>query len=477
MIRQTLDAAKKRMEKCVEDMQQNLATIRTGRASVSILDHIQANYYGTPTPLNQMASLSTPDPTMIVIQPWDPSTIPSIEKAILTSDLGLNPTNDGKVVRLPIPPLTQERRKQLAKSVGHIAEQHRVAVRQVRHDANDQLKTSTQGQRDFGGRGEGRTEEGAGPDQRVYCQSRCASEEEGGGDSRDLSRNSVPAGACDIAALNLCDAETRYAGDELSTGSALPRARRGCADCPIRGSPGGMFEFIKDAYHLLTDVQGIDPVGRHPAGLHHRICGDGAVCRFFSSRRFAAGHGGNFCRCGPPGSRLLAGLWSASARSPATRWVTGSGARRAQALYRREDSFFFRKQASGARARILREVRRQDDRAGAIRADCAHLRPPVAGAARMNYRRFVSYNVFGGILWVWSMVLIGYFLGSAIPDIDRHIHLVIVGRCLPVHSAGDHRMVPCGSDPSKARERRSAGCADRADRNAVRDRLEAPDRL
>ena len=140
MIRETIDAAKKGMEKCVDDMRQNLATIRTGRASVSILDHIQANYYGTPTPLNQMASLSAPDPTLIVIQPWDPSTISAIEKAILTSDLGLNPTNDGKVIRLPIPPLTQERRKQLAKSVGHIGEQHRVAVRQVRHDANDQLK-------------------------------------------------------------------------------------------------------------------------------------------------------------------------------------------------------------------------------------------------------------------------------------------------------------------------------------------------
>lgn len=142
MIRPILDATKKGMEKCVDDMRQSLATIRTGRASVSILDHVQANYYGTPTPLNQMASLSTPDPTLIVIQPWDTSTIPAIEKAILGSDLGLNPTNDGKVVRLPIPPLTQERRKQLAKSVGHIGEQHRVAVRQVRHESNDQLKSA-----------------------------------------------------------------------------------------------------------------------------------------------------------------------------------------------------------------------------------------------------------------------------------------------------------------------------------------------
>jgi ribosome recycling factor len=141
MIRPTLDAAKKGMEKCVDDMRQSLATIRTGRASISILDHIQANYYGTPTPLNQMASLSTPDPTLIVIQPWDTSTIVAIEKAIQISDLGLTPTNDGKVIRLPIPPLTQERRKQLAKSVAHIGEQHRVAVRQVRHEANDQLKS------------------------------------------------------------------------------------------------------------------------------------------------------------------------------------------------------------------------------------------------------------------------------------------------------------------------------------------------
>jgi ribosome recycling factor len=141
MTRQILEAARKRMEKCIEGMQHGLAAIRSGRASISILDHIQANYYDTLTPLNQMASLSTPDPTLIVIQPWDPSTISSIEKAILSSDLGLNPTNDGKVIRLPIPPLTEERRKQLAKTVSHMAEQHRVSVRQVRHEANNEYKT------------------------------------------------------------------------------------------------------------------------------------------------------------------------------------------------------------------------------------------------------------------------------------------------------------------------------------------------
>ncbi|MEJ2111646.1 MAG: ribosome recycling factor [Acidobacteriota bacterium] len=142
MIRNTLDTAKKGMEKCVNDMKQSLATIRTGRASIGILDNIQANYYGTPTPLNQMASLSTPEPSLILIQPWDTSTISAIEKAILTSDLGLTPTNDGKVVRLPIPPLTQERRQQLAKTVAQIGEQHKVAIRQVRHEANDSLKSS-----------------------------------------------------------------------------------------------------------------------------------------------------------------------------------------------------------------------------------------------------------------------------------------------------------------------------------------------
>jgi ribosome recycling factor len=142
MIRKTLDSAKNNMDKCIDDMRQNLATIRTGRASISILDHIRANYYGTPTPLNQMASLSTPEPSLIVIQPWDASTISVIEKAILASDLGLTPTNDGKIVRLPIPPLTQERRKQLAKSVSQIGEHHRVAIRQVRHEANDELKAN-----------------------------------------------------------------------------------------------------------------------------------------------------------------------------------------------------------------------------------------------------------------------------------------------------------------------------------------------
>src|SRR5579863_2129104 len=104
-----------RMEKAVSDLQHSMATIRTGRASISLLDHIRVDYYGTPTPLNQIGNLHVPEPTLITVQPWDVSQISAIEKAIRASDLGLNPANDGKIVRIPIPPLTEERRKDLVK--------------------------------------------------------------------------------------------------------------------------------------------------------------------------------------------------------------------------------------------------------------------------------------------------------------------------------------------------------------------------
>ena len=129
-----------RMEGAVEDLRRKLATIRTGRAAVSILDSITVNYYGTPTALNQMASVHVPEPQLITVQPWDQTQLGEIEKAIRASDLGLNPSNDGKLVRVPIPPLTEERRKQLARQVHEIAEEHRTAVRNVRRDANDRLK-------------------------------------------------------------------------------------------------------------------------------------------------------------------------------------------------------------------------------------------------------------------------------------------------------------------------------------------------
>src|SRR5689334_23196104 len=129
-----------RMEKAVNDLQHEMASIRTGRASLSILDHIRVDYYGTPTPLNQLGNLHVPEPSMITIQPWDVSQIGPIEKAIRVSDLGLNPANDGKIIRLPIPPLTEERRKDLVKRLHGAAENHRVAVRNIRRDGNEAVK-------------------------------------------------------------------------------------------------------------------------------------------------------------------------------------------------------------------------------------------------------------------------------------------------------------------------------------------------
>lgn len=129
-----------RMEKALSDLQHEMASIRTGRASLGILDHIRVDYYGTPTPLNQLANLHVPEPSLITIQPWDVSQIGAIEKAIRASDLGLNPSNDGKIIRLPIPPLTQERRKELAKRLHGVAEHHRIAVRNIRREGNENVK-------------------------------------------------------------------------------------------------------------------------------------------------------------------------------------------------------------------------------------------------------------------------------------------------------------------------------------------------
>jgi ribosome recycling factor len=129
-----------RMEGAVEDLRKKLATIRTGRAAVSLLDTVTVDYYGTPTPLNQMASVHAPEPNLLTVQPWDQTQLGAIEKAIRAADLGLNPSNDGKLVRVPVPPLTEERRRQLAKQVHEVAEEHRTAIRNVRRDANDRLK-------------------------------------------------------------------------------------------------------------------------------------------------------------------------------------------------------------------------------------------------------------------------------------------------------------------------------------------------
>ena len=135
-----MNQARTRMEKAVEDFRKELAGVRTGRANVTLLDHIRVDYHGTPMPINQLGTMTVPDPTMILISPWDPSVVPLVDKAIRTSDLGLNPATDGKVVRVPIPPLTEERRKELVKHLHKTLENHRTAIRNVRRDVKEAVE-------------------------------------------------------------------------------------------------------------------------------------------------------------------------------------------------------------------------------------------------------------------------------------------------------------------------------------------------
>ena len=135
-----LAQAKTRMEKAVEDFRKDLASIRTGRANVGLLDQVRVDYHGTPMAINQLGTMSVPDPAMIVISPWDPTAVAMIDKAIRTADLGLNPTNDGKVVRVPIPPLTEERRKDLVKNMHKVLENHRTAIRNIRRDVKEAVE-------------------------------------------------------------------------------------------------------------------------------------------------------------------------------------------------------------------------------------------------------------------------------------------------------------------------------------------------
>jgi ribosome recycling factor len=140
MVDEIFEDLKERMGKSIESLKREYSRLRTGRASVSLLDGIRVSYYDTPTPLNQMASLAIPEPRLIVIQPWDKTAIGDIEKAILKSELGLTPMNDGKVIRIAIPPLTEERRKELVKVARKMSEDNKVAIRNIRRDANDMLK-------------------------------------------------------------------------------------------------------------------------------------------------------------------------------------------------------------------------------------------------------------------------------------------------------------------------------------------------
>jgi ribosome recycling factor len=135
-----LAQARTRMEKAVEDFRRELAGIRTGRANVSLLDHVRVDYHGTQMPINQLGTVTVPDPMMLVISPWDPGAVALIDKAIRTSDLGLNPANDGKVIRLPVPPLTEERRKDLVKHLHKVLENHRTAMRNVRRDIKEAIE-------------------------------------------------------------------------------------------------------------------------------------------------------------------------------------------------------------------------------------------------------------------------------------------------------------------------------------------------
>lgn len=140
MSREILKDAQKRMEKVEADLRSELGTLRTGRASVTLLDHVKVDYYGTPTAIREVGKLSVSDPTTLLIQAWDVSLLPAIEKAIRSADLGLNPANDGKVIRVPIPALTDERRKEMVKHLHKVLEGHRTAVRNIRRDVNESFK-------------------------------------------------------------------------------------------------------------------------------------------------------------------------------------------------------------------------------------------------------------------------------------------------------------------------------------------------
>jgi ribosome recycling factor len=140
MLKEISKETRTRMDKVIEDFRHKLGTVRTGRASTSLLDNITVEYYGTQMPLNQVATIHAPEASLLTVQPFDPTLLVVIEKAIRSSELNVNPSNDGKIIRIPIPPLTEERRRQLAKVVSEMAEDHKTAVRNIRRDSNDKLK-------------------------------------------------------------------------------------------------------------------------------------------------------------------------------------------------------------------------------------------------------------------------------------------------------------------------------------------------
>ena len=142
-LKDTFQQLKSRMDKAVSDFQQSLASARTGRASVHMVDSIRVDYYGSPMPLNQLAQVNAPEAQLITVQPFDPSIINDIDKALRTSEQSFNPQNDGKLIRIPVPPLTEERRKEMVKHLNKVLEEHRTAIRNVRRDGNDHIKKAS----------------------------------------------------------------------------------------------------------------------------------------------------------------------------------------------------------------------------------------------------------------------------------------------------------------------------------------------
>ena len=141
-LKDTYPQLKTRLDKAVADFQTTLGSIRTGRASVQMLDQVRVDYYGTPSPLSAVAQLTAPEPNAIIIQPWDTSLIPEIEKALRTSEYGFNPGNDGKLIRVPVPPMTEERRREVVKHLAKVLEEHKTAARNIRRDGNEQIKSA-----------------------------------------------------------------------------------------------------------------------------------------------------------------------------------------------------------------------------------------------------------------------------------------------------------------------------------------------
>lgn len=141
-LKDTYQQIKTRLDKSIADFQQHLQSIRTGRANVQMLDQVRVEYYGAPSPLSAVAQVTTPDPNTIIVQPWEPSLIAEIEKALRTSDYGFNPQNDGKLIRVPVPPMTEERRREVVKQLNKVLEEHKTAARNIRRDGNDQIKTA-----------------------------------------------------------------------------------------------------------------------------------------------------------------------------------------------------------------------------------------------------------------------------------------------------------------------------------------------